>query len=187
MSRTRIGLIAGIVLLVALVAGVAVYLHGKRMTVRITQAQIREQLATRFPIERTVLLLLRWRLEDPQVTFLPERQRVLVGLDARLNARLEGQREDLGGRIEVETALRYDVERGAFFLVEPVITKLAIDGIPEAHVMRVQDSVRGLVAETFAQRPVYTLRRADLAQGAARMVLKDVRIEDEAIVVVLGL
>ncbi len=41
----------------------------------------------------------------------------LVGLDARLNARLDGQRNDLGGRIEVETSLRYDVERGAFFLV----------------------------------------------------------------------
>lgn len=187
MSRTRIGVIAGIALLLALLVGLGVYLHGKRLTVRITQAQIREQLATRFPVERTVLLLLRWRLTDPQVTFLPERQRVVVGLDAHLNARLDGQREDLGGRIEVETALRYDVERGAFFLVDPVITKLSIDGIPEAHVMRAQDSVRGLLAEAFAQRPVYTLRRTDLAQGAARTVLKDVRIEADTIVVTLGL
>ena len=187
MSRARIGLIAGAALLIALLAGVAVYLHGKRFTVRITQAQISEQLATRFPIERTVLLLLRWRLTDPQVTFLPERQRVVVGLDAHLNARLDGQRDDLGGRIEVETALRYDPERGAFFLVDPVITKLAIEGIPEAHVMRVQDSARSLLIEAFNQFPVHTLRRADLAQGTARKVLKDVRIEDEAIVVVLGL
>lgn len=187
MSRARTGLVAGLVAFVALLVGLGVYLHGKRMTVRITEAQIREQLATRFPIERTVLLLLRWRLEDPQVTFLPERQRVVVGLDARLNARLDGQRDDLGGRIEVETAVRYDAERGAFFLVDPVITRLSIGGIPEAHVMRVQDSARSLLAEAFGQFPVYILRRTDLAEGAARTVLKDVRIQDDAIVVVFGL
>lgn len=187
MSRTRIGLFAGIALLLALLAGVALYLHGKRLTLRIGEAQIREQLATRFPIERTSLLLLRWTLSDPQVSFLAQRQRVLVGLDARLNTRLDGQRENLGGRIEVETALRYDTQRGAFFLVDPVVTRLAIEGIPEAHVMRVQNSARSLLAEAFAQFPVYTLRRDDLAQGAARQVLQEVRVEDDAIVVVFGL
>ncbi len=187
MSRARIGLVAGIVLLAALLAALALYLHGKRLSVRITEAQIREQLATRFPMERTSLLLLRWTLSDPQVTFLPRRQRVVVGLDARLDARLDGQRDTLGGRIEVETALRYDAGRGAFFLVDPVVTGLAIDGIPEAHVMRVQNSARGLLAEAFGQFPVYTLRRADLVQGTARRVLQDVRIEDDAIVAELGL
>ena len=87
----------------------------------------------------------------------------------------------------METALRYDTGRGAFFLVDPVITRLAIDGIPEAHVMRVQTSVRGVLAEMFAQVPVYTLRQADLFQDTARRVLEEVRIEDESIVVVLGL
>lgn len=187
MSRARIGLIAGLVLLFVVLGGLALYLHGKRLSVRITEAQIHEQLASRFPVERTSLLLLRWTLSDPQVTFLPQRQRVLVALDARLDARLEGRREKLGGRIEVETALRYDAERGAFFLVDPVVTKLSIDGVPEAHLMRVQNSARGLLAEAFAQYPVYTLRRDDLAQGAARAVLKEVRIEDDAIVVAMGL
>ena len=187
MSRGRIGLIAGLALLAAVCIAFALYLHGKSLTLRITEPQMREQLAMRFPIERTSLLLLRWRLTNPQVSFLPQRQRVVLGLDARLNARLDGQRDDLGGRIEVETALRYDTGRGAFFLIDPVITRLAIDGIPEAHVMRVQTSVRGVLAEMFAQVPVYTLRQADLFQDTARRVLEEVRIEDESIVVVLGL
>ena len=44
-----------------------------------------------------------------------------------------------------------------------------------------------VLAEMFAQVPVYTLRQADLFQDTARRVLEEVRIEDESIVVVLGL
>ena len=186
MRRGAIIVIAALLALVLAAAAALFYLHGKRADIRITQAQLREQLATGFPMERTALLLLRWTLSNPDIQFQPGRQRIALGLDAHLNARLDGQRADLGGRIEVETALRYDAGRGAFFLVDPVITRLAIDGIPQAQVMRVQNSLRSLRAEAFAQYPVYTLRRDDVAQGAARLVLRDVRIEDDAIVARIG-
>lgn len=180
------------VLIIALVAvltvavGAFAFLHGKRTQIHITNAQMQEQLASRFPIERSILLFIQWRLANPSLIFLPERQRIGLGLDLQLNLRVDGQGRDLGGRVEVETALRYDDARGAFFLVDPVITKLAVRGIPEAHVMRVQQSLRERLAELFSQRPVYTLNPRDVKQGAARLVLRDVRIEQDEIVIVLG-
>jgi hypothetical protein len=170
-----------------LAAATVWWLKSRSFEVRVTEPQLRAQLIERFPIERTVLLLLRWRLTDPSLEFLPQRQRVAIGIDARLNLKLEGGRSDLGGRIELETGIRYDAARGALFLVDPVITRLVIDGLPERHAQRATDSVRELLAEVFSQRPVYTLNPLDLKQGSARLLLRELRIEDDAVVVRLGL
>lgn len=182
----RAMILAGLAALL-LAAATVWWLKGRSLEVRVTEPQLRAQLAERFPVERTVLLLLRWRLADPSLEFLPQRQRVAVGIDARLNLKLEGGRSDLGGRIELETGVRYDEARGALFLVDPVITRLVIDGLPERHAQRATDSVRELLAEIFSQKPVYTLDRTDLKQGSARLLLRELRIEDDAVVVRLGL
>lgn len=173
-----------LVALLALVVSGFVFLHGKRTQVRITNAQLQQQLAERFPVERSILLLLQWRLANPSLVFLPEQQRIGLGLDLHLNLRVEG--EDLGGRVELETALRYDDAQGAFFLVEPSITKLAVRGVPESYVMRLQENLRKTLDEYFSQRPIYTLDPRDMKQGAARLILRDVRIERDEIIVVLG-
>ncbi|HMN34453.1 MAG TPA: DUF1439 domain-containing protein [Chiayiivirga sp.] len=182
----RAMILAGLAALL-LAAATVWWLKGRSLEVRVTEPQLRAQLAERFPVERTVLLLLRWRLTDPSLAFLPQRQRVAVGIDVRLNLRLEGGRSDLGGRIELETGVRYDEARGALFLVDPVITRLVIDGLPERHAQRATDSVRELLAEVFSQRPVYTLNPLDLKQGSARLLLRELRIEGDAVVVRLGL
>ena len=163
--------------LLAVAVGVFVFLHGKRTEIHVTNAQLQQQLSERFPVERSIFLLLQWQLANPSLAFLPERQRVALGLDLQLNLRVEGQKKDLGGRVEVETALRYDDTLGAFFLVDPLITKLAVGGVPEEYVVRLQENLREKLAEHFSQRPVYTLNPLDMKQGAARVVLRDVRIE----------
>ena len=126
----RAMILAGLAALL-LAAATVWWLKGRSLEVRVTEPQLRAQLAERFPVERTVLLLLRWRLTAPSLAFLPQRQRVAVGVDARLNLKLEGGRSDLGGRIELETGVRYDEARGALFLVDPVITRLVVDGREE--------------------------------------------------------
>ncbi|MDX9765542.1 MAG: hypothetical protein RBT79_11335, partial [Chiayiivirga sp.] len=92
----RAMILAGLAALL-LAAATVWWLKGRSLEVRVTEPQLRAQLAERFPVERTVLLLLRWRLADPSLEFLPQRQRVAVGVDARLNLKLEGGRSDLGG------------------------------------------------------------------------------------------
>lgn len=182
----RLMLICGILAL--LVAGGTVWwIKGKSTDIRVTHAQIQEQLAQRFPVQRTMLLLLHWRLENPTLEFIPQRQRVKLGIDARLNLRIDGGRGDLGGRVEVETGVRYDDTRGALFLVDPVITHLAIDGLPAQHLQRATDSLHDLLIDLLRQKPVYTLNPLDLKQGTARLLLREVRIEDDAVVVRLGL
>lgn len=179
-------LIGSLVALSLLIAGGFFYLHGKRTEIRLTEVQLQEQMASRFPVERTVLFLIQWRLLNPSLEFLPERQRIATGLEVQVNLRIDGQRDPLGGRIELESALRYDDSQGAFYLVDPTITRFNISGIPEEHVMRVQDSMRSALAEIFQKKPVYTLRATDMKQGAARLILRNVRIENTEIVVVLG-
>ncbi len=184
--RPAVALALGLASAALLLGGLALWLHGERTTVRIGQAQLRAELDKRFPIERPVFLLLNYRLFEPRLTLLPQTGRVALGLSIGLNARLDGERTRLQGSIDVETGLRYDDAAGALYLIDPVITDLALDGVPEKHLSRVQDGARLVLAEAFARYPAYTLDRSDLRQRAVKLALRDLRVESDAVVLELG-
>lgn len=187
MTRRSAIILALVLLSVAvLIGGTALWLGGERATVRIGQAQLRAEMDKRFPVERPVFLLLNYRLSDPRLTLLPDTSRVALGLSIGLNARLDGERSNLQGSIDVETGLRYDAAAGALFLVDPVITDLELDGVPERHLSRVHDGARLVLAELFSRYPAYTLDRGDLRQQAVKLVLRSLRVEGDAVVLELG-
>ncbi len=171
----------------ALLAVAAWWFSHHATEIRIPRTQLRAQLGERFPVERTAFLLLHWRLEGPALTLLPQRQRVAIGIDARLlGFRLENGRRDLGGRIDLESGLRYDEARGALFLSDPILTRLSIDGLPAAHAQRAAESLRGLLDEALTRQPLLVLKPAAPAPGASRPRLRELRVEADAVVVRLG-
>ncbi len=185
MRRPSVVVALVLVFAALLLGGIALWLRGEQTIVRIGQAQLRAELDKRFPIERPVFLLLNYRLSEPRLTLLPQTGRVSLGLSIGLNARLDGERTKLQGSLEVETGLRYDDAAGALFLVDPVITDLALDGVPEKHLSRVQDGARLVLAEVFSRYPVYTLDHNDPRQQAVKLALRDLRVENDAVVLEL--
>lgn len=182
----RPAIAVALVVAALLLGGLTLWLRGEHTTVRIGQAQLRAELDTHFPIERPVFLLLNYRLSQPRLTLLPQTSRVALGFSIGLNARLDGQRAKLQGSIDAETGLRYDDAAGALYLIDPVITDLALEGVPEKHLSRVQDGARLVLAEVFARYPAYTLDKADLRQRAVKLALRDLRVEGDAVVLELG-
>lgn len=172
--------------LAALGMGIAVRWQTQQSTVFITEARLRAELEKRFPIERPVFLLLNYRFDHPRLELLPEQDRIAFGVDLGLDARLDGARTALKGRIDVKTGLRYDDAQGALYLVDPVITELALDGVPEKHLSRVQDGARLLLADVFAQQPVYRLKDSDLRQRALKHSLRDLRVTPYGVALVFG-
>lgn len=178
--------IAAVVLAVAL-AGACLYFKGKRYEVVIPQATIDSALSEKFPASKEYLLIFSITYSNPQVTLLEEEDRVRVGLDAALNIRFNHEPKNLGGGATVTSGIRYDSETQEFYLDDAEFDQLEIQGIPEKWLEKVTEIASKAAKEFVETRPVYRLEAKDAMTAAAKLLLKDFEVRDQAIHVTLGL
>lgn len=184
MKRTLV--IAAIVISGALI-GTFVYFKGKRYEVVIPQGKIDSALSEKFPATKKYLIIFDITYFNPQVTLLEEEDRVRVGLDATLNIRLNDEPKKLGGGATVTSGIRYDGETQEFFLDDAVFERLEIQGVPEKWLETVTELASGAGKEFVQSKPVYRLEAKDAKTTAAKLLLKDFEVREQAIHVTLGL
>lgn len=180
-------LAAVIAILVGLVAGGYFYFKGRRFEHVITEAQIREKLDLRLPFTRTYFRLVDVTLENPRVDLVDGSDRVHAGLDVRLSLRPIGEDKSFGGSVDASAAIKYVPEKGQFFLVEPDVRRLEIDGLPAKYTEKAKLAVSKALEQYYEDHPVYTLNPAQAKQAAAKLLLKSVVTRDEKLFITLGL
>ena len=176
---------AALLLVSALVIGAYTYFHGKIYEIRLSEAEIRATVDAHFPITKSYLLV-QVTLQQPRVALRDGSERVALGIDTLLNVHVDNQQLPLGGSIDVETGVRYEAGAGQFFLTEPIITHLDVQGIPQKFTATLRELVRGELGRQFARYPVYTLRLNNMKTAAAWLVLRRVQIDHDVLVLTLG-
>lgn len=172
--------------LLALVGAAAIwYLAGKTYEIRISQAQLEQKLAERLPLTQRYPLV-SVTLAQPRVHLNEDSERVDFGLNMTVNTNTSGS-QLLGAQIDVSASLRYDAERGAIFLDQPVMDKLVVQGLDERRTAMAQVALEAAMASFLAQQPVYTLNASDTRQRVARMAVRDIKVENGVVVLILGL
>jgi hypothetical protein len=184
--KTRSLLIAIALLFAALAAGWW-FVASRSMQIRISEAEILAALAPRFPLAQTHFLVLQLELDSPRLRLLEDKDRIAMGIDARLAVNVGRQREPIGASIDLETGLRYVASDASFYLDQPQITALDVSGVPEKWSKRAREVLSAAAGVAVTRTPIYTLKSEDARQAAARMVLRDVRVEGKELVVTLGL
>jgi hypothetical protein len=176
-----------VLLVVAAVGGGYYYFSGKEYVFRFSENQIREKLSTRLPLTKTYLLIFQVTLDNPRVSLLDNSKRVNAGLDIVLNIRFGGETRPLGGTIDASGEIKYVPATGQFFLTDPVIEHLAVHGIPDGYAEKVSSALTKALAAYYADHPIYSLTATDAKHAAARLVLKNVIVENHELVVTLGI
>ena len=172
--------------LLALVgAGAIWYLAAKTYEIPISQAQLEQKLAERLPLTQRYPLV-SVTLAQPRVHLNEDSERVDFGLNMTVNTNTSGS-QLLGAQIDVSASLRYDAERGAIFLDQPVMDKLVVQGLDERRTAMAQVALEAAMASFLAQQPVYTLNASDTRQRVARMAVRDIKVENGVVVLILGL
>lgn len=171
------------------VIGIAslVYFKGRRYEVVISQAQIDQALSERFPTTKRALILFRITLSEPVATLLPDSNRVRIGMKADLNLKIGDRDENVGGSVTILTGLRYSSGRHQFFLADPVIEKVDLQGLPPEFADRVARGVLAVSKEHLESFPIYTLKPDGAKQTLARMLLRDFQVRNGAIHITLGI
>ena len=178
--------ITAIIIVVALL-GTFVYFKGKRYQVIIPQEKIDLKLSERFPATKNYLIIFNITYSNPQVTLLEDEDRVQVGLDATLNIRLNNEPKELGGGVTLTSGIRYDSDAQEFFLDDAIFDRLDIQGIPEKWLEKVAEVASEAAKEFVQSKPVYRLEAKDAKTAAAKLLLKDFEVREQAIHVTLGL
>jgi hypothetical protein len=174
--------------LAAVVAGVAyLYLPGRDFSLRLSEAQLQEKLSAKLPVSKTYLLVIKLTLENPKVHLLNGSDRVRMGLDVVLNLNVGGEAKPLGGKIEVSGAVAYVPESAQFFLINPVVENLSVQGIPQKYAERVTQVLSKALTAYYAEHPVYQFTSTDAKWAAAKLILKSVKVENQQLVLHMGI
>jgi hypothetical protein len=180
----RLALVAAIGVLVV-VAVAWFVLRGSTWTITLTQTQLEEALGKRFPMRKSVLMLLDLRYENPRVKLTEGSDEIGFGVDIGTNLSANGV--ELRGSADLVTKLAYDAERAAFVLHEPRLVDLRVTGLSDERAARVRDAANLLAREQVAGIPVYTLRRTDAKQALARLTLKSTTVRSGVLVIEVGI
>ena len=175
-------------LLIALGAGAAAFIlvPDRSVEIRLTEAELLKAVSRKLPFERTYLHIFDVRLDSPRISLIEGSNRIKVGLDAEVEAKL-GDKPPLYGSADASGAVRYDPSEGAFYIVDPEIEALAVDGLPPNIADRIDAALTKAFKTFFKKRPIYRLKETDTKQAAARLALKDVAVENGELVLTLGL
>src|SRR5690606_4070867 len=158
------------------------YFSGREYLIVIPEATIQEKLNEKLPLSKTYLIVFNVTLDNPRVDLSEGTDRINAGLDIVLNIKINNHEKPLGGTLDASGALKYVPEEGAFYLAEPVVENLSIQGLPDQYTARASKAGEIALANFYSARPIYTLKATDTKRAAAKLLLKSVEVQENKIV-----
>lgn len=163
------------------------FFSGKEFQFRFSEAQLTERLTKRLPIKKTYLFIFEVGLDNPRLSLVDGTDRIEAGLDVELNVKLGSESLPLGGTLDASGGVRYEPSEGEIYLTDPVVEHLQIQGIPAEYTDRVNTVLASALSDYYREHPIYHLRATDAKQLVAKLVLKSVSIQNEELVITLGI
>ena len=176
LRRQRLVLL-GVVLACAFSSGC-----GVTYTITLTAADLQQTLHHKLPASQSKLLVTA-TLRTLDVEFMESGHRILLRPEVDLS--MAGQ-SALLGRAVVVGQIRYASETGEFFLDQPKIADVAIEGLPESLRPTAEELVARCAEGYLATTPVYRLKQGDFKQSLAKLVLKSVGTRNGRLEIVIG-
>lgn len=180
-------LIISVLILCALLGAGYWYFSGKDFFLYFTEAQLQEKLNAKLPLTKTYLMIFNVTLDHPRLHLVNGSDKVQMGLDVTINLNLAGETKSLGGTIQVSGGVAYAAETAQFFLIDPVVEILSMQGIPQKHEEKVRLALTRALATYYAEHPIYQLKSTDAKQATAKLILKSVVVENQRLVLKMGI
>lgn len=177
-----------LVIWLGLIAGIAVTvfcLWGRRFDIVVTQQEVQQAVNSRLPISKSILKAAEVKLENPVVTLDDNDNCIHADIDCRLH--IQGVPFDMKGTLKLAGRLEYQAHQGAFYLHELHIEKLDLKGIPGHWEDKARDGIAKVAREALKTFPVYRLKDGKPRDQAARLVLKEVRVEQGKLILTMSI
>jgi len=162
---------------ITLITSLLISLQTSAYEVIVTEQQIQENISSRMPLSRQGRLM-TLTLDNTLIDLLSDNNRVRLTSDMQLMSTLGIQSR---GNLVAEGDVRFDDESDSFYIDNPTVIDLNIEGVPAAYKPSIIQLAQQTLAPSLSGQPVYVLKE-DGQQGLARMLLKSMTINDQAVV-----
>lgn len=123
-------------------------------------SRMQEGLERRFPINNRAMVLLDVQLNHPQLTMLPESDRVALSLDVSVAPPFI--RQSWSGSLSLSGRLAIDNTRHAVFIRDARVDQIDINGVDEERQRQFRLVANLVVDQITREVPVYSFRPEDL-------------------------
>lgn len=143
---------------------------------------LEEKLAKKFPLDKRMLELLDVTTGKPKLRMLPDTNRIGLDLDASFHgagASLLGGSDSIGGKLSLNSGLRYDSDSRAIVLVEPKVEKISMDkvaGQSDFLTGKVKIMLGMLVEQALDGAAVHTFTEEELTKFGSRIEPGDITV-----------
>lgn len=182
------------VIVIACLAGPTIWvlrdqLAGGKIRISINQQQIDAVLAEKFPKKKTYLKRFVVSYHNPRCELLQGNDRVRIAIDVTLTAGLGlGPLEkDFHGNAIITCGLGYDPQHHRILLKDATFEKIHLPKVKEQYLTMLETSASLTATEFFGSIPVYQIKDIKPGEALAKMILKDLKISDQKLNIVLGL
>ena len=152
-------------------------------TMTITQKELQVMVEVLFPIRQSTAIG-EVKLSSPIILL----QGVSDRIGFAVNVALEMQDQYIAkGNGVIDGELDYNAERGEFYLRNPRLLKLKVDGLPPSYDSIVLSVINDLTQQELPLIVVYKLDKQSLAQAPILGTLKSVRVQKGRLLVEIGL
>jgi hypothetical protein len=171
----------------SLVAAIYLSLRDRVVELTFTEDQLLAQFEKLLPWTERYLFIFEVTLDNPRIDLIDGDNRISGGVDVTLNVYLSDQPAPLGGAVDISGGVRYEPETGSFYLTDPHVENVRIAGVPDRYANRANEAISFALEDFYKARPIYVLSPHDARTSAARLVLKDVYVEDEKLFLKMSL
>jgi hypothetical protein len=135
--------------------------------INISEAQLLERIANRFPVKQRYLGLFEVTLDQPRLRLLPEENRVGTEVSYLFGLPLPGS-SDIKGKLELSYGLRLESSDATLRLTQARVERLDVDGLNAAQAAQVK-RLGGLLADdVLKEAVVYRLKKEDMESLTGR-------------------
>jgi hypothetical protein len=158
--------IAAPLLVCGLLASCAGLIGPRQIEVPLTKLQA--GMDRRFPVNNRILELFDIQLSRPQLTIVPDSDRIALAMNASIAPPFI--RQAWSGSMALSGRLFVDAARGAVFMGEPRVDHFTVDGADENRQRQFTRVANVLMDNVVRDIPVYTFRMEDLRYAGVQFV-----------------
>ena len=136
-------------------------------TLQLSQGQMEEALAKRFPFNGEFAKLLDVQAFAPKLRMLPDQNRIATDLTLALSPKIIGSK--FSGALSVDSALRFEPRDGTVRLANPRVSKFDISGLSSGveKGLDLQRIGQLVIEQALNDFVVHTVKPEDLKRGGA--------------------
>lgn len=151
-------------------------------TLELTEGELQEKAEALMPLEKRKFFITTI-LSNPNIDLTNGSSEIDLSTDVQVTApgNITGK-----GSVNFTGSIRYENKSGSFFFDNLKVISLDIKQVPEATLPKIRKMLEFVAKKFLAVKPIFTFKDDSLKHKLAKATLKSVTVENEKLLVELG-